>query len=420
MTNERTVRNQVSFFVHPGRIREQYFVQGALTVDDDRSGLAAVRAYCARTQAASVREITSGANQERLNSEPSLFLLTVASPDDQADLAAQLVRDPRVSTAAAPTILRAVTGTQETLLARVNRKRFALFRTQFANALGAWRRSQFDQAIFSPGTGQSRQSVHVIDEGRPTHSAMCGRVIIPEHPADSVAMIWHGTAVCGIIAACQNASVPRGCCDASIVFHNVVEAKGASVAYSEYAFLTAMRKFLDSDDRVLNISMSGFCGDTIKRAMLDEAERRGKVIVAAMPGRGSTDGEFPCVHPTVIATGSAHYPHNGAAYTANPECKALLSAYGQQLKVLGIADSTLTESGTSFAAPAVSAAVWLALQACPALTPNDIRQLLKSSAIEAGHDTASGRDLPFDDSRGWGPMNARIFARNVTQRAMCQ
>ncbi len=233
MTNERTVRNQVSFFVHPGRIREQYFVQGALTVDDDGSGLAAVRAYCARTQGASVREITSGANQERLNSEPSLFLLTVASPDDQADLAAQLVRDPRVSTVAAPTILRAVTRSHETLLARVNRRALALFRTQPANELGAWQRSQFDQAIFNPGTGQSRQSVHVIDEGWPAHSAMCGRVIVSNRPAESVATIWHGTAVCGIIAACQNESGPRGCCDANIVFHNVVEAKSTSVQYHE-------------------------------------------------------------------------------------------------------------------------------------------------------------------------------------------
>ncbi len=181
-----------------------------------------------------------------------------------------------------------------------------------------------------------------------------------------------------------------------------------------------MRNFLDSDDRVLNISMSGFCGDRTKWALFDEAERRGKVIVAAMPSQGSTDGEFPCVHPTVIATGSAHYPNNGAAYTANPDCKALLSGYGERLNVLGAANTTLTGSGTSFAAPAISAAVWLALQTCPALTPNDIRELLKSSAIEAGHDSASGRDLPFDDSRGWGPLNASIFAQHVTRFAMCE
>lgn len=118
-----------------------------------------------------------------------------------------------------------------------------------------------------------------------------------------------------------------------------------------------------------------------------------------------------------IAVG-AHDSDGEAAFFSSPGANVLLSAPGMALVTTsGLADGSTDSkyvSGTSFAAPMVSSAIALMLEANPNLGYRDIQEILAISsdpsrsglAVANGATNVNGGGMLFDREMGFGALNA--------------
>jgi Subtilase family len=139
---------------------------------------------------------------------------------------------------------------------------------------------------------------------------------------------------------------------------------------------------------------------TLVRAV-DDAFARGVVVVAGMADDTLPDASLPAALPHVLAAGSATAtPSRSAPVNTGPWLDLLVPAEG----VTGPLPAALCpagfgfSTGSSFAAPALGAAVALVRAARPALTSQQLFELVRRAGTDLG---APGRD---DDS-GYGLLS---------------
>lgn len=112
-------------------------------------------------------------------------------------------------------------------------------------------------------------------------------------------------------------------------------------------------------------------------------ERNVAVVVAA--GNGGLHGPayYPATDPNVIAIGATN-PDGDRWFDSSVGEHIHISAPGQQIwSVLGRHDYFFG-NGTSFAAPFVTAAVWLVKRKCPDIKLDKLKQLLSQSVSHPG------------------------------------
>jgi serine protease len=211
---------------------------------------------------------------------------------------------------------------------------------------------------------------------------------------------WHGTHVAGIVAAVGgNATGVVGVAYGARVLP--VRALGRCGGYtSDIADAIVWAAGGDvagvpanpTPARVINLSMAALstCAQTTQRA-IDFARSRGAVVVAAAGNHGGeTSASAPANCRGVIAVaatgpqgGKASYSNHGAAVSlAAPGGdlgQGILSTLNSGVAGPG-ADSYAAYQGTSMAAPAVAGVAALMLSANPRLTPDQVAQLLRSTA----------------------------------------
>jgi hypothetical protein len=141
---------------------------------------------------------------------------------------------------------------------------------------------------------------------------------------------------------------------------------------------------VDNGASIIQMSLSVVSNQAIQTA-LEDAYEEGVVIVCAAgnypPGTSSV--RFPATDENVIAVGG----------TTSSDTRAYFACYGEELEIsapsVGIYTTDLNDEyddpdGTSFAAPQVSAASALLLTISPNLDPDDIREILTSTADKVG------------------------------------
>jgi subtilisin family serine protease len=246
----------------------------------------------------------------------------------------------------------------------------------------------------------------------------------------------HGTAMAGIIAgrdldvadvvANRGAGFQGIAPDARIVSVKVGSATGAvdvSQVIAAFDWVVQHRRSGDLDIRVINLA---YGTDSVLPAATDPlayaadvAWRRGIVVVASTgnDGRGTTLA-MPAQNPNIIAVGASD--HRGTLGTADDR-PASFSTYanGQRrpdllapgVSIVGLrapgsfldlehpqavrAERFFRGSGTSQAAAVTSGAVALLLQQRPSLTPDQVKQLLRSTAtsLQGTSNNAQGAGL---------------------------
>ncbi len=176
----------------------------------------------------------------------------------------------------------------------------------------------------------------------------------------------------------------------------------------------------DTPARVLNLSLGG--GGACTRAYVDAVERitaAGSIIVAAAGNNAGLEVGSPANCPGVIGVGGLRHAGSKVGFSdLGPEI-ALSAPGGNCVNIDGVnpclypilagtnsgtrgpvsGGSTWTDSfdisvGTSFAAPLVSGAAALALLQRPALTPEEVRQVLRTSARPFPQDGADNGTDP--------------------------
>ena len=229
----------------------------------------------------------------------------------------------------------------------------------------------------------------------------------------------HGTNMAGIIAT--NTSTAWGVAPGSRIVNVKVGAADGAVDVSQVIagidWVVQNRNAAGMNIRVINLAYGtdaavDYRTDPLTRAV-ENAWHNGIVVVVAggNDGRGIQRLGNPALDPYVIAVGASGYGNDGKWKPANfsstgdgvrnPD----LVAPGTSLVSLGVPGSYLADtyrgatctgddgllhqrgSGTSQAAAVVSGAVAMLLEQRPGLTPNQVKELLTSTATDLGMQT---------------------------------
>ena len=251
-------------------------------------------------------------------------------------------------------------------------------------------------------TGPDPGEIAVIDRGDKglNHREIAGRVTHKPAPS-SASRAAHAAAVAAIIAARRDDyegdadGRMDGCCSARV---RVYSAWDADERFDLGAVRAALFEVARMKLPVVNLSLTiPLSNPSDLDDAIEACVRNGVVVVAAMgAGNDPDDGPiYPAANPNVIAVGATNMedrPLSGS----NSGAHIWLSAPGESILTV-IGDGPFDYkylSGSSFAAPMVTAAVWLARRKNPRLTPGDVRELLRLSAYRpdgvSGHDSEIG------------------------------
>jgi subtilisin family serine protease len=241
------------------------------------------------------------------------------------------------------------------------------------------------------------------------------------HPNDDNG---HGTHVTGTIAQTTNngfgvAGVAFG---VSVMPVKVLDAAGTG-AYSWIA--DGIHYAVDNGADVISMSLGGASGSAILEEAVAYAYNNGVVVIAASGNDNGAVGYPAAYDAYVIAVGATRYDET-RAYYSNYGSSLDLVAPGGDLNVDqngdgygdGVLQNTFGDTtvdwaywfyqGTSMATPHVSGVAALLLTRDPGLTPDEVRDVLQSTAEDLG---AAG----WDSTYGWGLVDAEAALRSLAE-----
>lgn len=247
--------------------------------------------------------------------------------------------------------------------------------------------SEDSPGVFTKANDGNGRDADATDPGDCTSTA----------PNCSTGSTWHGTHVSGIIAAVgnNNKGVIGGAYGARILPVRVLGVDGGwysdIIDGIEWSIGNSVSGVPVNPNpaKVLNLSLGGdgSCGATLQTA-INHATAAGTSVVVVTGNEGTTSisNKWPANCTGVIAVtahsslgGSPTWANVGTGTTISAPGVSILSTYNDGHFSYGN-DAYASESGTSMAAPHVSAAIALMLQAQPSLTPAQIKTALQTTA----------------------------------------
>jgi len=208
---------------------------------------------------------------------------------------------------------------------------------------------------------------------------------------------FHGTGVAGVIAALtDNGRSIAGAAQVSVM---ALRALGANGEGSSLNTSQAIRWAVDRGAKVINLSLGTngtFVGPTDLQLAIDYAWRRGALIVAAAGNSGASSLDFPARLPNVVSVAALDESGSRASYS-NYGSGLGMSAPGTRILTLTSNNQIHYLSGTSLAAPFVSAAAALILSMEPTLTNVELWNILNETAEPIGS--------RYNTNYGWGEVN---------------
>jgi subtilisin family serine protease len=202
----------------------------------------------------------------------------------------------------------------------------------------------------------------------------------------------HGTAVAGVIAARRDDVVGMlGIApDAEILALKACwyASNGDSRAFcSSWTLAKAIDFALGAGAQVLNMSLSG-PEDGLLRRLIDKAQQRGAIVVAAIP-EGSGNPGFPASVPGVIAV-AASDSRGEARLAARTSPRFIMVAPGVDILTTVPGEGYDFVSGSSFAAAHVSGVVALLREEHPGLTGREALAVLEATSHPLPGDARAG------------------------------
>ena len=246
-------------------------------------------------------------------------------------------------------------------------------------------------AAWSVTTGSPNDLVAVLDTGvDPNHPQLKGKVIIgPDVCADDRPLCsspydknGHGTFVTGIIAATTNDGIGIAGLgwNTKVIDIKVLDDTGSGNSMDE---ATGIYDAVSAGAKVINLSLesepcsvdASDCGpNQDEESAVEYAIAHGVVVVAAAGNYDSPDAIYPADYPGVLSVAASTDqgsvdPVNGGPYLDFSEYgdAANIAAPGVNVLSTWYDGNYAEESGTSMAAPHVSAAAALVMAADPAL-----------------------------------------------------
>ena len=241
--------------------------------------------------------------------------------------------------------------------------------------------------------------VAIVDSGAYVGHPDIGKILAQKDFVEGNAVAdddyGHGTRVTGIAGALTDngRGVAGGCFKCGLLLAKVMNASGSA---TDSKIINGMDWSVDHGADVVNLSLGGPGESGVLRDAVNRASRRGAVVVAAAGNAGTATWQYPAAYSNAIAV-SATNQSDGLAGFSSRGGWVDLAAPGTNILSTGAGGGYYEESGTSEAAPFVSALA--GLLASKGKTASEIRQRMQSTATDLG---ASGDDPKF----GHGRINA--------------
>ncbi|MBX2916696.1 MAG: S8 family serine peptidase [Cyclobacteriaceae bacterium] len=226
----------------------------------------------------------------------------------------------------------------------------------------------------------------------------------------------HGTHVAGIVSAkLHNGRGISGIGGGNstngiqLMMLGVGETAPSSAALDD-AILYAIQNGADVIQLSLSVAQTNAIDNAIQTAI-----NNGIPVICASGNNGpSLAVSYPATNPNVIAVGSTNSSDQKSSFS-NFGTELFIAAPGEQIRSTRIGNTYGDDSGTSFAAPQVSAIVGLIRSINPNLTVQQIRDVLSNTADKVG-----GVNYNWDPARpghsrelGFGRLNANAAIQQV-------
>lgn len=200
----------------------------------------------------------------------------------------------------------------------------------------------------------------------------------------------HGTFVAGILCAKRGTAAPAICPDCTLLARPIFSESGSTAggmpSATPWELAQAVLDCIKAGARVLNISAAltrtATRVEPALQGALDEAARRGVIVVAAAGDQGSLGSSAITSHPWVIPVVS--YDRRGRPMHQSNLGGAIgrrgLGAPGDRITSIGASGPRLTLGGSSAAAPFVTGTIALLWSEVPRATAAEMR-----SAVTQAH-----------------------------------
>jgi hypothetical protein len=253
--------------------------------------------------------------------------------------------------------------------------------TSFHNTLADW--LGINPSQLPPSTAVT---IAIMDTAIQPHNALPkDRIIHASTPGIApsnnppTAAAGHGTAVASIIIG-QHPLVQGIAPGVRILNVPVLGNDGYGDSFTlAQGILTA----LQTNPQIINLSLSSAGDSPVLREAIAAAVKRNVFIVAASGNQGQDTLAYPAAYPGVISVGavdasSQHLPFSNAGNNLT------VTAPGWGINTAWEQEKLVRFSGTSAAAPVVSAAIAHLISKFPSLTPSTLIQMLQTYSDDAG------------------------------------
>ncbi len=245
--------------------------------------------------------------------------------------------------------------------------------------------------------------IGVIDTGiNPDHAAFAAaRLDVHRLAPDSLdpSRAIHGTAVLSLLIGSPDSRSPGLLPDAQVVAVDAFHTDDGDERADVYTLAAGMDFLADRGVRVINMSLAGPPNSVLETATASLVER-GVIIVAAVGNGGpKADPSYPAALPGVIAV-TAVDATDKVYRRAGQGPHVDLAAPGVEVWTAASVSGAKPKTGTSFAAPFVTAAAAAALDLQPDLDAETLIAKLATSARDLG-------DPGRDDVYGFGLVQAQ-------------
>jgi subtilisin family serine protease len=208
----------------------------------------------------------------------------------------------------------------------------------------------------------------------------------------------HGTSIAGVIAAARNGTDIQGIAWGATVMALRADTAGSCAAtdgckFSDTTLATAVDYARVNGAKVINLSLGGSSPNGQLSQAIQRATAAGIIVVVAAGNDGTASPDvFAQIASSQAANGlviiAGSHDATGAISTFSDKAGTFgqyyLTALGEKVRSFNQSGADYLYSGTSYATPAIAAAIALLEQAFPTLTPAQIIDILYKSATDAG------------------------------------
>jgi len=267
----------------------------------------------------------------------------------------------------------------------------------------------------------SARKIHVavLDTGiDANHPDLKGAIESYTHTGNSARDFdGHGSHVAGIVAATSSNGVGiTGIADARLHIYKVFDdprGRSKELPYNDVAFNRALADILDSDIKIVNLSLGGPESSETERLLFQSLRNEGKLVIAAM-GNEFEDGNpigYPAAYKSVVAVGAiddrmlrASFSNTGKHIAVSAPGEGILSTIPlQPFPPERRQTEYIAWGGTSMAPPHVAGLAALIWAKHPKKNVNWIASRINRTAKKL----AAMRGKSFTPAFGHGLVNAR-------------